>query len=84
MATPCLAFTAHLAFLRLYSRRLETWASDPFAHDPPPWSASDFQAMDHDAVLHTADTDFVRFQGLRWFNPITGRGTASLRRTKTT
>ncbi len=39
-------------------------------------------AMDHDAVLHTADTDFVRFQGLRWFNPITGTGSASLRRTK--
>jgi uncharacterized protein len=39
-------------------------------------------AMDHDAVLHTADTDFVRFQRLRWFNPITGTGSASLRRTK--
>jgi uncharacterized protein len=39
-------------------------------------------AMDHDAVLHTADTDFVRFQGLRWFNPITGIGSASLRRKK--
>ena len=39
-------------------------------------------AMDHDAVLHTADTDFVRFQGLRWFNPITGTGNRSLRRTK--
>ena len=39
-------------------------------------------AMDHDAVLHTADTDFVRFQGLRWFNPITGTGSTSLRRTK--
>jgi len=39
-------------------------------------------AMDHDAVLHTADTDFVRFQGLRWFNPITATGSANLRRTK--
>ncbi len=39
-------------------------------------------ATDHDAVLHTADTDFVRFQRLRWFNPITGMGSASLRRTK--
>jgi len=37
-------------------------------------------AIDHDAVLHTADADFVRFQGLRWFNPITGTGSASLRR----
>jgi hypothetical protein len=37
-------------------------------------------AMDHDAVLHTADADFVRFQGLRWFNPITEIGSASLRR----
>jgi len=39
-------------------------------------------AMDHDAVLHTADTDFVRFQGLRWVNPVTGTGSASLRRAK--
>lgn len=31
-------------------------------------------AMDHDAVLHTADADFARFPGLRWFNPITGVG----------
>ncbi len=39
-------------------------------------------AMDQDAVLHTADTDFVRFQGLRWFNPLTATGSASLRRIK--
>ena len=39
-------------------------------------------AMDHDAVLHTADTDFARFQGLRWFNPITTTGSAGLRRAK--
>jgi uncharacterized protein len=39
-------------------------------------------AMDHDAVLHTADTAVVRFQGLRWFNPITATGSANLRRTK--
>lgn len=39
-------------------------------------------AMDQDAVLHTADTDLIRFQGLRWFNPITGTGSAGLRRTK--
>jgi hypothetical protein len=51
-----------------------------YAHD----SSSPFLAMDHDAVLPTADTDFVRFQGLRWFNPITGSGSAGLRRTKTT
>lgn len=36
--------------------------------------------MDHDGELHTADTDFMRFQGLRWFNPITGTGSAALRR----
>ncbi len=29
-------------------------------------------AMEYDAVLHTADTDFLRFSGLRCFNPITG------------
>jgi toxin-antitoxin system PIN domain toxin len=39
-------------------------------------------ALSHDAVLHTADTDFVRFQALRWFNPITGTGSGSLRRTR--
>jgi hypothetical protein len=36
--------------------------------------------MDHDAVLHTVDTDFVRLEGLRWFNPSTGTGSARLRR----
>jgi predicted nucleic acid-binding protein len=39
-------------------------------------------AMDHEAVLHTADTDFVRFEGLRWFNPITGTASANSRRQK--
>ena len=39
-------------------------------------------AMDHDGGRHTADTDFVRFRGLRWLNLITGTGSASLRRTK--
>jgi uncharacterized protein len=29
-------------------------------------------AMANDAVLHTADADFMRFVGLRWFNPLTG------------
>ena len=31
-------------------------------------------ALEHDAVLHTSDSDFIRFPGLRWFNPITGAG----------
>jgi toxin-antitoxin system PIN domain toxin len=26
------------------------------------------------AILHTADSHFVRFPGLRWFNPLTGAG----------
>jgi len=29
-------------------------------------------ALEADAVLHTADTDFLRFAGLRWLNPLTG------------
>ena len=29
-------------------------------------------AIEYGAVLHTADTDFLRFPGLRWFNPLTG------------
>lgn len=37
-------------------------------------------AIEYDAVLHTADADFVRFQNLRWTNPITGVGSRSLRR----
>lgn len=36
--------------------------------------------IEHDGVLHTADTDFARFQGLRWLNPITGTSSTSLRR----
>jgi toxin-antitoxin system PIN domain toxin len=39
-------------------------------------------ALDHEAVLHTADADFVRFPGLRWFNPITETGNTSRQRTK--
>lgn len=35
--------------------------------------------IEHGAVLHTADTDFVRFPGLRWFNPITNVSSAGLR-----
>jgi hypothetical protein len=36
-------------------------------------------AIEHGAVLHTADTDFLRFSGLRWFNPLTGIDSESLR-----
>ncbi len=28
-------------------------------------------AIEHNATLHTADADFLRFSGLRWFNPMT-------------
>jgi uncharacterized protein len=35
-------------------------------------------AIDHGAVVHTADADFLRFPGLRWFNPITGRASSKL------
>jgi len=34
----------------------------------------------HGAVLHTSDTDFMRFPGLRWFNPLTGTGNRSVGR----
>lgn len=36
-------------------------------------------ALECDAVLHTGDSDFMRFRGLRWFNPLTGMGSARLR-----
>lgn len=39
-------------------------------------------ALDQDAILHTTDTDFIRFGTLRWFNPITGLGSAGQRRAK--
>jgi toxin-antitoxin system PIN domain toxin len=39
-------------------------------------------AIEHHAVLHTTDTDFVRFPGLQWFNPITGLGSESLRKSR--
>jgi uncharacterized protein len=35
-------------------------------------------AIEHNAILHTADADFLRFPGLRWFNPITGAGSSRL------
>jgi uncharacterized protein len=37
-------------------------------------------AFEHDAVVHTADADFIRFAGLRWLNPLTGAGPAPARR----
>lgn len=38
-------------------------------------------AVDYDATLHTNDTDFMRFAGLRWFNPLTGAASVKLRKT---
>src|ERR1035441_6766316 len=32
-------------------------------------------AIEANATLHTADTDFLRFPGLRWINPLSGGGT---------
>lgn len=37
-------------------------------------------AVEHGAVLHTNDTDFMRFTDLRWFNPLTGTGSAKRRK----
>jgi uncharacterized protein len=37
-------------------------------------------ALEYDAVLHTADTDFLRFHGLRWVNPLTGVSSRTLRK----
>ena len=37
---------------------------------------------EYGAVLHTADADFLRFPGLRWFNPITGTASSRLRKGK--
>ena len=28
--------------------------------------------LESDAILHTTDADFLRFEGLRWTNPLTG------------
>ena len=41
-------------------------------------------ALDHDAVVHTTDTDFMRFAGLRWVNPITGVRSSTPRRSSGT
>jgi toxin-antitoxin system PIN domain toxin len=35
-------------------------------------------AIEYDAILHTADADFLRFTSLRWLNPLTGTRSASL------
>jgi toxin-antitoxin system PIN domain toxin len=32
-------------------------------------------AIEHDAVVHTADADFIRFKGLRWRNPLNATST---------
>jgi toxin-antitoxin system PIN domain toxin len=29
-------------------------------------------AIEYEAIVHTADADFIRFPALRWLNPITG------------
>jgi uncharacterized protein len=36
--------------------------------------------IEHDATLQTNDTDFMRFSGLRWFNPLTGAASSKLRK----
>ncbi len=36
-------------------------------------------AIEHQAVLHTNDTDFMRFSGLSWYNPLTGAASAKRR-----
>lgn len=40
-------------------------------------------AIDYNAVLHTADADFLRFPGLRWFNPVTGTASRRLQKGET-
>ena len=39
-------------------------------------------AIQHGAVVHTTDTDFMRFTGLRWLNPIGGVGSRRLRKSR--
>lgn len=34
-------------------------------------------ALEHGGVVHTTDTDFMRFPGVRWFNPLTREGRSS-------
>ena len=35
--------------------------------------------MQYDGVLHTADSHFLRFSALRWFNPLTGARSGRVR-----
>jgi uncharacterized protein len=35
-------------------------------------------AIEHNAIVHTADSDFLRFPGLRWYNPITGASSSGV------
>ena len=39
-------------------------------------------ALEHNAVVQTSDSDFVRFPGVRWFNPISGTGSRSVAKTR--
>lgn len=39
-------------------------------------------AVEHNATVHTTDTDFVRFADVRWFNPIAGTGSRAFRRSR--
>jgi toxin-antitoxin system PIN domain toxin len=41
-------------------------------------------AMENEAVLHTADADFIRFKGLRWLNPLKSESPASPRKPRRT
>ncbi len=34
-------------------------------------------ARQEKAVLHSNDTDFLRFPGIRWHNPLTGKSNAT-------
>ena len=36
--------------------------------------------IEHGGILHTADSQFARFPGLRWLNPLTGTGYSSARK----
>ena len=39
-------------------------------------------AIEQGAVLQTADSDFLRFRGLRWLNPIAGVASRGLSRSR--
>jgi toxin-antitoxin system PIN domain toxin len=36
-------------------------------------------AAEHNAIVHTADSDFLRFPGVRWHNPITGASSSGVK-----